>query len=407
MTATAFRPGRYLLPNREIDLSRWAVVACDQYTSQPEYWQRVEEYVGIAPSTLQLMLPEIYLPESAERIPLIHQAMRCAMADGTLTETPVSFILIERTTQAGSRLGLLGCVDLEQYSYEAGAKAAIRPTEETVASRLPPRMAIRRKAPLELSHILLLADDPRHTLIEPLYAMKESLPLLYQTELMEEGGSIRGWLISDSHLPGIDGVLQELCETHDGFLFAVGDGNHSLATAKACWEELKPRLTPKQRQSHPARFAMAEVVNIHDPALTFEPIHRLLTGVLPDHFLRDLLRITEPAAGTPDVVYIADGQRRPLVLKDRSRPLPVQAVQEWLDDWLFMHEGAKIDYIHGADAMLELTARSDAAGLLLPPVPKERFFALLGQLGVMPRKTFSLGEANEKRYYLECRRIQN
>ena len=407
MTATAFRPGRYLLPNREIDLSRWAVVACDQYTSQPEYWQRVEEYVGIAPSTLQLMLPEIYLPESAERIPLIHQAMRCAMADGTLTETPVSFILIERTTQAGSRLGLLGCVDLEQYSYEAGAKAAIRPTEETVASRLPPRMAIRRKAPLELSHILLLADDPRHTLIEPLYAMKESLPLLYQTELMEEGGSIRGWLISDSHLPGIDGVLQELCAAHDGFLFAVGDGNHSLATAKACWEELKPRLTPEQRQSHPARFAMAEVVNIHDPALTFEPIHRLLTGVLPDHFLRDLLRITEPAAGTPDVVYIADGQRRPLVLKDRSRPLPVQAVQEWLDDWLFMHEGAKIDYIHGADAMLELTARSDAAGLLLPPVPKERFFALLGQLGVMPRKTFSLGEANEKRYYLECRRIHN
>ena len=280
MQFPGLKPDDIYLPARGVDLRRWAVVACDQYTSQPDYWQRVEAYVGEAPSTLHLVQPEIDLAHAEARIPAIHRAMREYLSNGTLVRAVHDgFTLTERATASGVRLGLVAAVDLEAYDFTPGSGAMIRATEGTIRERIPPRMRIREGAPLECPHVMLLLDDPAFTVIEPLYArLRETAPLC-DFELMENGGHLRVWGVQDDDaLTPVSNALSALWEKADGLLYAVGDGNHSLATAKACWDALKTTLSPEARQTHPARYALAEIVNLHSPALTFEPIHRVLFG---------------------------------------------------------------------------------------------------------------------------------
>ncbi len=410
-------PCDLLLPAAHVDATLWACVACDQYTSQPEYWQSVSEQVGEAPSCMKLVLPECYLAETEQRVPRIHEEMRKYAADGTLEQRVTEgFVLLERTTASGKRLGLVCCADLEQYDY-TGAKCLIRPTEQTITSRLPPRLSIRRGAPLELGHIMLLVDDPLQSVLEPLYAHRGELPLLYDFPLMQGGGHLRGWAItSEADKADIFDSLTILKDAlgPEPLLFAVGDGNHSLATAKARWEELKPTLTPEQQANHPARYAMVEVENIHDEALNFEPIHRIMTGVDPNALLQDWCDYCTargmtvngiPCEGEQQITVLFDGFEMNVAIGCPDGPLPVSTLQTYLDDFLARHKEAEIDYIHGDDVLRNLAEAPASIGFLLPPLDKAAFFPAVEKLGILPRKTFSMGHAHEKRFYMECRRI--
>ena len=397
------RPGRFLLPGKDADLSRWAVVACDQFTSQPEYWDRVAEYVGSAPSALSLILPECRLAESGGLIPRINDCMRRYLQEGVFQREVSGFVLIRRTIPAGDRWGLLVCVDLEQYDFSPGSRSAIRPTEGTIAARIPPRLAVRRDAPLELTHILLLADDPGRTLIEPLAAAAPSLPLLYDTDLMEGGGRITGWGVEDPAL--IDSFLtaaQALAARSGGLEFAVGDGNHSLATARARWLELKETLSPEERETHPARFASVELNNLHSEALVFEPIHRAVFDV-PASRVREWLAPCGPELDLedPDLILVHEKGDLPLRITRPLHELPVGTVQQLLD----RQADIRLDYIHGEDAVRELVREQNAVGILLSAIKKESLFPAVRLNGPLPRKAFSMGEAREKRYYLEARKI--
>ena len=411
-------PCDFLLPADHVDPTRWACVACDQYTSQPEYWQAAAELVGDAPSCLKLVLPECYLPETAQRVPRIHAAMAEYLADGTLeTRVTDGFVLVERTTESGKRLGLVCAADLEQYDY-TGKKCLIRPTEQTITARLPARLNIRRGAMVELSHILLLVDDPLQSVLEPLYARRSELTLLYDFPLMQQGGHLRGWAVTEAaDKEEIFAALAALKANmgSDPLLFAVGDGNHSLATAKARWEELKATLTPEEQAHHPARYTMVEVENIHDEALQFEPIHRIVTGIDPNALLQDwcdscLCRGMGvngiPTADEQIFTLIQDGYEMSVAIARPDGPLPVATLQTYLDDFLARHPGAEIDYIHGDDVLRKLADAPDAMGFLLPPLDKSAFFAAVDELGILPRKTFSMGHAHEKRFYMECRQIE-
>ena len=398
-----------LLPGEQYDLAKWAVVACDQFTSQPDYWQRVQEFVGGAPSTLNLIYPEAWLAQGDARIETINRAMRAYERD-VLTRRFEGFVLVERTVSAGRRLGLIAAVDLEKYDFSRGSTSLIRATEGTILERIPPRVRIRERAGLELPHILLLADDPARTLIEPLYAARDSLEPLYDFELMAGGGHIRGWRVPEEH--ALDGALEGLLEKSNGLLFAVGDGNHSLATARQCWLNLRGTLPPEQREIHPARWALAEINNLHDPALVFEPIHRAIFGAEPGALTEAFAAWLEErdmalanCAAREAMFAFTDGETdRPLRIGRLKNPLPLAALQPFLDEWLAAHGSASIDYIHGEDA-LRVLAKRGAVGILLPAMDKRALFESVRCGGSLPRKTFSMGEANEKRYYLEARKI--
>ncbi len=409
-------PADFLLPAAHVDASAWACVACDQYTSQPEYWQEAAGIVGEKPSCLKMVLPECYLPETKQRVPGIHGQMARCLSDGTLQQ-PVTdgFILVERTTQSGSRLGLMCAADLEQYDF-TGKETLIRPTEQTITARLPARLVIRREAPLELSHIMLLMDDPLRTVLEPLYARREELEKLYDVPLMQGGGHLRGWAITREAdkaflLDALSALKASLGE--DPLLFAVGDGNHSLATAKAMWEELKPTLSEAERVKHPARYAMVEVENIHDAALQFEPIHRVIKGVSEQQIMEDWdaychargMELSCQAEGQTVGVISAGGEKAVTVVNPDG-PLTAATLQTYLDDFLARHPQAEIDYIHGDDVLRQLAGAPDSVGFLLPPLDKTGFFHAVKTLGILPRKTFSMGHAHEKRFYMECRRIR-
>ncbi len=397
------RPGTFLLPGPEADLARWPVVACDQYTSQPEYWEKAAAFVGGAPSTLSLILPECQLAESGTLVPEIHGNMRRYLNEGIFSRQVSGFILIRRTIRTGDRWGLLVCVDLEQYDYAADSASAVRPTEGTIAARIPPRLAIRKGAPLELSHILLLADDPGQTLIEPLAARASALPLLYDTDLMEGGGHVTGWAVEDPALTdAFLATAQALAAKSGGLEFAVGDGNHSLATAKAHWLEVKETLTPEERESHPARFAMAELNNLHDPALVFEPIHRAVFDV-PASRVREWLAPCAPVLDLekPDLILVHEKGDLPLRITRPLHTLPVGTLQQLLD----AQKDIRLDYIHGEEAVRQLVAEQHAVGILLSAIRKETLFPAVRKNGPLPRKAFSMGEAPEKRYYLEARKI--
>ena len=417
-----FLPADILLP-RDCAYSKWSVVACDQYTSQPEYWQRVEERVGSAPSTLRLILPESRLegPDTQTDIMEINSTMSRYLREGRFQVHPDAVFYIERTLDGGKvRRGLVGRIDLEQYDYEPGSAAPIRATEGTVLSRIPPRVAVRKNASVELPHVMVLADDPAGTVIEPLSEDKASLETLYDFDLMEHSGHLRGWLLDQERQGRVAEALRALADPAafnarygtEGLpvmLFAMGDGNHSLATAKACYERQKTLTPPEQWAALPARYALVELVNLHDGSLEFEPIHRVLFGVEPKVLLADLVAAYPGARegmGEGHVLrYVhADGTGA-VTVPHPSAQLPVATLQTFLDRWLGAHAG-RIDYIHGADVVRSLASQPGNLGFLLPPMGKEALFPTVIHDGVLPRKTFSMGEAQDKRFYLEARRIR-
>ena len=421
---TCFAPAHILLPSEQVPLEQWGCIACDQFTSDRSYWQRAEKTAAGAPSTLNLILPEVYLEDgdADARVEKIHATMQ-DYAKNVLTRAVDGFIYVERTEQSGRvRQGLVGRVDLEAYSYRRGEKCTVRPSECTVESRIPPRMKVRTGAALETPHIMMLADDPDCTLIEPIAAHKDSLPKVYEGELMLGGGHVAGWAVEDPALIAqIENALTVLgsqeefdkkspdAPRRDPLTLAVGDGNHSLATAKACWEELKPTLSEAERQTHPARYALVELVNLHDDSLEFEPIHRVLFGVDPKQLLADLLAAYPGAhygAGEGhQITYVLPGERGILTVPHPTAQLEVGTLQTFLDQYLEAH-GGKIDYIHGEDVVEQLVQQPDSIGFLLPGMGKDQLFPTVIFDGALPRKTFSMGEAHDKRFYLEARKIK-
>ena len=421
MSKTAFSPANILLP-RECGLTKWAVVACDQYTSQPEYWERVDKYVGDAPSTLRLILPESKLESDNvdQEIQKINRTMEQYLADGRLQELEDAMLLLERKLSNGkTRLGLLVKLDLEQYSYEKGSGTPIRATEGTVLDRIPPRARVRRNAPIELPHVMLLIDDPDKTVIEPLTAASGEMETLYDFDLMQNGGHIVGYKLSDKQIDAVAASLEglttdEAMQKKYGvsgvapLLFAVGDGNHSLATAKACYEEQKKGKTPEEYLALPARYALVEVVNNHDDALQFEPIHRVLFGVDQKKFM-DAFRAAYPNAyeGKGDghtIEFVWNGESHFITVPDPKVQLAVGTLQGVIDQYL-KDNGGEVDYIHGDDVTRELGGKPGNMGFLLPAMGKEQLFKTVMADGVLPRKTFSMGHAQDKRYYIEARKI--
>ena len=417
-----FRPADILLP-QNCDLGLWSVVACDQYTSQPEYWQRVEERVGRAPSSLRLILPESCLdgPSVETDIMEINNTMSRYLREERFALLPQTMIYVERTLHNGKlRRGLVGMVDLEQYDYEPGSPAQVRATEGTVLSRIPPRVAVRKNAPIELPHVMLLADDPERTVIEPLAREKAGMEQVYDFNLMERGGHLAGWKLGREQLSAVAGALQALADpaafnarygTQDQpvLLFAVGDGNHSLATAKECYERQK-KLTPREQwDSLPARYALCELVNLHDASLEFEPIHRVVFGVEPERVVEELLSALPGAyrgEGDGHVLRFSHAGGKGAVTVPRPEAqLEVGTLQPFLDAYVKEH-GGSIDYIHGADVARDLAARPGNIAFLLPAMGKEQLFPTVIRDGVLPRKTFSMGEAHDKRFYLEARKIR-
>jgi hypothetical protein len=523
-----------LLPAKGTNLTKWSVIACDQYTSQPDYWKRVNEEVGDSPSTLRLTFPEIYLKDNDrdERISNINVAMLQYLEKGILEPQKPGFILVDRSTpHAASRKGLILAVDLECYDYAAGAQALIRATEGTVLDRIPPRVKIRENAPIELPHIMVLIDDPDKTVIEALYEEKDNFEKLYDFELMQGGGHIRGWKVDDAgslsmaaealarlagmentgdkvntaedeantqeDRPKADGYRPVAYESHPEvplckapLLFAMGDGNHSLASAKAHWENVKAILKHNDSENglrdkaakikdtaaeikdsaailqtpdssvrhiqntatvpeHPARYALVEVVNVHDQGLVFEPIHRVLFGIDSTTVLENIKNIcscisngkseaefklygsraameagyntvaaqyynkascttanTTPINNSTHLLsFILEGVYGLLSISNPTNSLEVGTLQSILDELEKNCPNIEIDYIHGEQVVTEIGSQKDHMGFYLPVLSKYDFFKTIKQDGIFPRKTFSLGEAEEKRYYLESRRI--
>lgn len=437
---------KVLLPDGSIDLNKWSVVACDQYTSQPDYWFRVEDLVGEEPSTLKLIFPEVYLEEDGaeERVAKINKSMSHYLDQKLLVEKGQGFIYIDRkTAHTESRKGLLITVDLEQYNYNPGAQTLIRATEGTVLDRLPPRIRIRENAPIEAPHVMLLIDDPERSVIEPLAQQIDRMEKIYDFELMMNGGHIKGYRVSDVTMeeaimeafarlaePDLFRAKYGVGQEKDVLLFAAGDGNHSLATAKAVWEKVKGTLEERDFENHPARYAMVEVVNVHDQGLTFEPIHRVVFNVNGKNLLdsivdycgksnskayyqefNDKVDLEQEAKKLTDngdfhvIPYINGNAMGLLVVQNPKFNLEVATLQSALNDISQNKETLKIDYIHGEDVLNSLASQNGNIGFYLQPMNKHDLFKTVILDGVLPRKTFSMGEAEEKRFYLECRKI--
>ncbi|MDQ1300815.1 MAG: hypothetical protein QG637_735 [Chloroflexota bacterium] len=431
---TGFQIPKILLPKPNVDLHKWAVIACDQFTSEPEYWQAVADLVGDAPSTYHITLPEVYLetPEEARRVAAIRQTMHDYLRRDLFVEH-TGFVLVERTAGGKTRHGLMLALDLEQYDYNKGATSLIRATEGTILERIPPRVRIRAGAPLELPHILVLIDDPERTVIEPLVAASRGQPPLYDFELMLDSGHLTGHLVGDQGLerqaiaalgrladPAVFAAKYGLGEETAPLLFAMGDGNHSLATAKAIWEQVKGQVGT----DHPARYALVEIENIHDAGLAFEPVHRVIFGARSDtlaalfDFYPDRCQLV-PCANAQAMMDLVERERRPehtfgvvapegfsvAYVADPPANLPVGTLQIFLDDWGQRGGYAKIDYIHGHEVVERLGRQPGNIGFYLPAIAKDSFFKTVILDGALPRKTFSMGEAREKRFYMEARRI--
>lgn len=475
--SNCFNPANILLPNDGIDMEKWSVIACDQFTSQADYWKAVEKYVADAPSTLNVVFPEIYLGTitkhendcnssgdgvknaeyasmtDEERIKYINNTMDKYLTDGILKQAVTDgYVLVERTTESGVRLGIVGLIDLDDYDFDPKKKTLIRATEGTVISRIPPRVKIREHAAIELPHVMLLVDDPvdgqngelcrnesqenavniaaiKHGIIEYVYAIRDTLRKLYDTELMQAGGHIRGYAIEGEAAKQVTEAFAAKQESCGGFLFAVGDGNHSLATAKTCWENIKKlgKFTEEQLEIHPARYALVEICNLHSEALEFKPIHRLLTNV----DVKDMLSFFEAEitkqglesadgdeivfeyveSGNDDSAKQANGNEAVsennygISITNRGDRLPVEILQGILDKYLETHDNVSIDYIHGDEALHGLVKETKGCGIFLQSIDKSTLFPAINAGGVLPRKTFSIGEANEKRYYMECHKI--
>lgn len=401
------------LPADGVDMEKWAVVACDQYTSQPEYWHRVEDAVGAAPSTLKLIYPEAFLAEGDARIADINAEMRRCIAEGILVPKVHGFMLVERQCLHGNRVGLIAPVDLEAYDFSAGSRSPIRATEGTILERIPPRVKIRRDACIELPHIMMLIDDCEHSVIEPLYEMRESLRKCYDFELMEGGGHIRGWAVEGEAVDFALNAMRALRRRSGDIFIAVGDGNHSLATARQCWLNIRSTLTPEEREKHPARYALCELVNLHSAALVFEPVHRALFNADMKAVLHDFAAWCarggmnmERGARAGHVFRFVNGRSDMAVTVTGSGyPTDVGTLQSFLDEWVKLHTEVRMDFVHGEEALRGLAAGANCCGIIMEPMDKRTLFPAVEQGGPLPRKTFSMGEAQEKRFYLECRRI--
>jgi hypothetical protein len=441
-----------LLPAPDASLEKWAVLACDQYTSQPDYWERVSRFVGNSPSALQLILPEIYLEKTdeADRVHQIQNNMLEYLEKGILRQQEPGFIYVERETHTGVRRGLVVALDLEYYDYMPGSSSLIRATEGTVLERIPPRVKIREDAAVEVPHVMVLIDDPDCRVIEPLASHTAKLTKVYQTNLMMNSGTITGYLVNDhGSLNHIVTGLTALANPDqfarkygaDGrplLLFAVGDGNHSLATAKVVWETIKAELKADPAMAgldnildHPARHALVELVNVHDPALVFEPIHRVLFQVEREKFWQSIQTYYQSRNSAVAIEYypgyvamnesitklrlqnskdhligfVNEDKFGIITIEQPRHNLAVGTLQAFLDDWLKSNAGQKIDYIHGDPAVTDLGSKPGNIGFYLPSMDKGDLFKTVILDGVLPRKTFSMGEADDKRFYMECRRI--
>ena len=415
-----FKRGNILLP-KNTDMTKWSVVACDQYTSEPEYWNDVEKIVGDASSTLKLTLPEIYLEDKniSERIAKINSNMKALLDEDFFNEYKDSMIYLERTQSDGKiREGLIGVVDLEAYSYEKGAETPIRATEKTVIERIPPRVKIRENAPLELPHIMILIDDDKKQIIENLKNKVSEDDIVYDFDLMKNGGHVKGYLLNEETMDEVDKGLKELADKEvfakkydvnnkEVLLFAMGDGNHSLATAKACYEKLKETMSEEEYLNNPARYALVELVNLHSPALEFEAINRVIFNTEPEKLLNSLkeyYQINKDGNGQEIEVITNDVDEKWYIENPKSN-IAVGSIQIFLDEYLKNNEG-KIDYIHGEETTKNLAKQSGNVGFIFEAMPKNELFKTVILDGSLPRKTFSMGHSYDKRYYLESRKIK-
>lgn len=420
MTNKCYQKAKILLPDfNKVDPYKWAVIACDQFTSQPKYWENVEKEVGNSPSTLKITLPEVYLEKSSELIPKINETMK-EYLNSLLQEVDGGAIFIERSQSDGSiRRGIVMAVDLETYDYHKGAKSLIRATEATVEERIPPRVAIRKNAEIELPHVMLLIDDPEKTVIEPLINNSKG-KVVYDTPLMLGGGKIIGKTLTSEEFDNVSNALDNLITSEKLFerygdksisplLFAVGDGNHSLATAKACYEQLKEKIGDENAKTHPARYALAEIVNIHDDALKFEPIYRVMFNVEPKKViseLKDYIKKLDGTASSQTVEYFYKENSGVLEIEKPELQLTVATLQKFIDEYIKNNEGASVDYIHGENSVKELSKKQNAIGFIFDGMGKSDLFKTVIYDGALPRKTFSMGHAEDKRYYIECRKIK-
>lgn len=417
MKKPVMRKADILLP-KEVDYEKWAVIACDQYTSEPAYWKKAEEIVKDAPSTLRMIVPEAYLAvENASEIGKIHSVMEEYLSSGLFQEYRDSYVYVERTlSNSMVRRGIVGCIDLEEYDYHENTDAAVRATEKTVAERIPPRMAVREGALLEFPHVLMLCDDDQGILVEEESLRKETLPKLYDTDLMLNGGHITGWLISGKDAEDLDERLQSYMDHQEEkfeeaglkpVYFTIGDGNHSLASAKECYEELKQKDPSVSEEGRRERYVLVELENVHDPIQVFEPIHRIMRDVDPDHFLQTMKEESSSEYNNEshmNITWITENDEGILTLDDRQGSFALGVLQPFLDSYMDRF-GGELDYIHGEESLRHLSNAERTVGILVPAVRNNNFFMDIVKSGVFPRKTFSIGEANDKRYYMEGRRI--
>ncbi|SDA20271.1 Uncharacterized conserved protein, DUF1015 family [Ruminococcus sp. YE71] len=418
---TAFHAADILLP-KDVDMEKWAVIACDQFTAEPEYWAETKQITEGAVTALDLILPEVYLNEKDvdERIAKIHANMFGYLDTEVFEEYKDALIYIERVQTDGIvRAGIVGAIDLEQYDYTKGSTSQVRATEATVVERIPPRVKVRKSAPVELPHIMILIDDEKKQVIEPIAGMKDSLKKLYGFDLMQGGGRIDAWLLDSLAQEAVFGELDKLADRNafnrrygltdaEPLVYAMGDGNHSLATAKAFYEQLKAENPDKDMSRHPARYALAEIVNLHSPALNFEAIHRIVTGVDEGKLIADITEALGLSEGKTDgkqsFAIVNNGETKWYTIANESSKLTVGTVQNFLDKWV-KDNGAEIDYIHGTDVVERLAAADGAVGFVLPDMSKQELFPTVIADGALPRKTFSMGHARDKRYYVEARKI--
>ena len=418
---TVFQAADILLPEKTIDMEKWSVIACDQFTSEPEYWEKVKANVAEHPSTLDMILPEVYLghDDYEKQLKTIESSMNKYLHEQVFAEYKDAMIYVERTDSSGKvRSGIVGKIDLEQYDYRKKSTSFIRATEATVAERIPARVEIRKNAVVELPHVMLLVDDAGKHVIEPCAFEKESLPLLYDFDLMLGGGHLRGNLLGEKEQERIQKALSFLADAkcfgdkyhvknRPVLLFAVGDGNHSLAAAKEYYEQLKAAYPDEDLSDHPARYALVEIVNLHSPALQFEAIHRIVTDVDVEDLLSKMsvaLHIKKEGKGQT-FYTIYNGKKKKCVIERPTSKLTVGSLQRFLDGYLAQN-GGKIDYIHGEEVVESLAREKDSIGFILPNMGKEELFPTVIHDGALPRKTFSMGHAQDKRYYTECRKIR-
>lgn len=407
-----FRPSDILLPN-VADMSDWSVVACDQFTSEPEYWQAVYNRVGDNPSSLRMILPEAELgvKNAEEESVKIYATMQQYIADNVFTELKDSYIYVERLQSDGKvRKGIVGAFDLEAYDWAEGTSTPIRATEHTVEDRLPPRVKVREKASLEMPHIMIFMDDPTDSVFS---AVKKG-SCVYDFDLMQNGGHIKGWQVADND--ALDAAVSKLSSENEliskygtaekPIIFAMGDGNHSIAAAKKYWEQVKKTVDESEWYTHPARFALAELVNIHDDAISFEPIHKVIFNTDSADFIAEAKQFFANNAGSgKEITLIAHGEAEKLEISDMTLGELIGACENFCKQYI-EHHGGRIDYIHGDEECISMAGREDGAGILLPRMEKSELFVSVMKSGPFPKKSFSIGHGPDKRYYLECRRIK-